>query len=271
MKLYMHPVSMTSRPVRLFIAEHAIACEEVVVDLMTGEHYKEPFTSVNPAYRDTMAAPDGDDWRGAFAASLVQDPMFARNLANRLWKQMFGLPLADPVDGLDPARLDLAASPPEPWGFQATHPELLEKLAAELTKQDFRLRPFLRTLVQSSAYQLSSLVTGEWSEPGVPLFARHYPRRLLGEEVHDAITKATGALPSYTAQGLDSVQWAMQLPDTSEPRNNAPVNTAALCLVIGGKPHCRSVAINMGTRSTSEYPVSLLSTAITKLARDSTA
>ena len=83
--------------------------------------------SIDPAYRDTMSAPNGDDWRGAFAASLVQDPMFARNLANRLWKQMFGLPLADPVDGLDPARLDLTAPPPEPWGFQATHPELLEK------------------------------------------------------------------------------------------------------------------------------------------------
>src|SRR5436190_16874272 len=33
-------------------------------------------TSITPAYRDTMATLDGDDWRGAFAASLVQDPMF---------------------------------------------------------------------------------------------------------------------------------------------------------------------------------------------------
>ena len=36
MKLYMHPVSMTSRPVRLFIAEHNIPAEEVTVDLMKG-------------------------------------------------------------------------------------------------------------------------------------------------------------------------------------------------------------------------------------------
>ena len=43
MRLYMHPVSMTSRPVRLFIKENAIPVEEQVVDLMTGEHYKEPF------------------------------------------------------------------------------------------------------------------------------------------------------------------------------------------------------------------------------------
>ncbi len=48
MKLYMHPVSMTSRPVRLFIAESGIPVDEQVVDLFTGEHYKEPYASMNP-------------------------------------------------------------------------------------------------------------------------------------------------------------------------------------------------------------------------------
>ncbi len=48
MKLYMHPVSMTSRPVRLFIAENNIPCDEQVVDLMTEEHHKEPYISLNP-------------------------------------------------------------------------------------------------------------------------------------------------------------------------------------------------------------------------------
>ena len=48
MKLYMHPVSMTSRPVRLFIAENKIPCEEQIVDLMKGEHYQEPFATLNP-------------------------------------------------------------------------------------------------------------------------------------------------------------------------------------------------------------------------------
>jgi glutathione S-transferase len=49
MKLYMHPVSMTSRPVRLFIAENKIPVEEVVVDLFTGEHTKPPYTELNPS------------------------------------------------------------------------------------------------------------------------------------------------------------------------------------------------------------------------------
>ena len=48
MKLYMHPVSMTSRPVRLFIAENNIPCDEQMVDLMKGEHLQPPYTSINP-------------------------------------------------------------------------------------------------------------------------------------------------------------------------------------------------------------------------------
>jgi glutathione S-transferase len=48
MKLYMHPVSMTSRPVRLFIAENKIPVEEVLVDVMTGEHLKPPYAALNP-------------------------------------------------------------------------------------------------------------------------------------------------------------------------------------------------------------------------------
>ena len=49
MKLYMHPVSTTSRPVMQFIADNNIACDMQVVDLFTGEHMKEPYTKVNPS------------------------------------------------------------------------------------------------------------------------------------------------------------------------------------------------------------------------------
>lgn len=49
MKLYMHPVSTVSRPVRLFIAENNLPVEEQVVDLMTGEHYGEAFSAINPS------------------------------------------------------------------------------------------------------------------------------------------------------------------------------------------------------------------------------
>jgi glutathione S-transferase len=48
MKLYMHPVSMTSRPVRLFAAENRIAMDEEVIDLMSGAHLRPPYAEINP-------------------------------------------------------------------------------------------------------------------------------------------------------------------------------------------------------------------------------
>jgi glutathione S-transferase len=59
MKLYMHPVSTASRPVRLFIAEKKIAVDEKVVDLMTGEHYKDEYAALNPSRMVPMLE-DGD-------------------------------------------------------------------------------------------------------------------------------------------------------------------------------------------------------------------
>ena len=59
MKLYMHPVSTASRPVRLFIAEKNIPIDEQVIDLMTGEHYKDEFAAINPS-RMVPALVDGD-------------------------------------------------------------------------------------------------------------------------------------------------------------------------------------------------------------------
>src|SRR3972149_5883076 len=59
MKLYMHKVSTTSRPILLFIAENKIDVEQVVVDLMTGEHMKAPFTRLNPS-KQVPVLEDGD-------------------------------------------------------------------------------------------------------------------------------------------------------------------------------------------------------------------
>ena len=49
MKLHFHPVSTASRPIALFCAESNISYEPVVVDIMTGEHTKEPFLKLNPS------------------------------------------------------------------------------------------------------------------------------------------------------------------------------------------------------------------------------
>jgi len=48
MKLYMHPASTTSRAVALFIADNNLPVEFQVVDIFSGEHMREPYTSTNP-------------------------------------------------------------------------------------------------------------------------------------------------------------------------------------------------------------------------------
>jgi glutathione S-transferase len=59
MKLYMHPVSTASRPVMMLVAEAKIDLEQVVVDLMTGEHHQAPFSAINPS-RQVPVLQDGD-------------------------------------------------------------------------------------------------------------------------------------------------------------------------------------------------------------------
>ena len=88
MKLYMHPVSTVSRPVRLFIAENKLPVEEQVVDLMTGEHYGEAFTALNPN-RQVPVLEDGD-FRLTEASAILKYladrfdlPSYPKNLKQR--------------------------------------------------------------------------------------------------------------------------------------------------------------------------------------------
>ncbi|MDQ6665713.1 MAG: DUF1549 and DUF1553 domain-containing protein [Acidobacteriota bacterium] len=181
--------------------------------------------SLMAEYRTGNAPAAGGDWRAAFASQLVADPMFSRNLANRLWKAFFNLGLVDPVDTMDPARLDPKNPPLAPWVLQASNPELLERLSQEMVQRNFQLRDAIRAIVQSSAYQLSSRYSGDWKLEYVPLHARHYPRRMDAEEVHDAIATATGVLGTYQVNGVgsDPIAWAMQLPEPREPLSNGAV------------------------------------------------
>jgi glutathione S-transferase len=48
MKLYMHPVSTTSRPVMLFAKLANVPLDLVVIDLMKGEHHGPDFVRLNP-------------------------------------------------------------------------------------------------------------------------------------------------------------------------------------------------------------------------------
>ncbi|MBY0507354.1 MAG: DUF1549 and DUF1553 domain-containing protein [Bryobacteraceae bacterium] len=180
--------------------------------------------NLTPIYRDGTAPPDGN-WRAFFGSKIYQDPMFAYNFANRFWREFFGMGLVEPFDMLDPERLDPANPPPAPWKLQATHPVLFQKLAEEFRASDFDMRYMMRFLLRSNAYQMSSRYDGNWTLDLVPLFARHYPRRLWSEEIHDVLSIGSGLYNNYTLTRLPAVRLAMQFPDTDEPRGDG--NTAS--------------------------------------------
>jgi hypothetical protein len=174
--------------------------------------------NVTPEYRDGKVPAAGQNWRQAFADNLTADPMFARNAVNRIWKQLFQLALAEPLDNLDPARLDPDKPPPAPWVYQTAHPQLLKKLSEQFVNSNYSVRETIRTIVSSTAYQLSSRYEGEWKLEYVPLYARHFARRMEAEEVHDTLSQASGNWVNYTPQGFaGTVRSAWVMPDPSEP------------------------------------------------------
>ncbi len=136
--------------------------------------------------------------RPQFARMLTTHPQFARATVNLIWKQFFGLGIVDPVDSFDLARQDPKAALPAPWTCQPTNTELLDALAADFAAHRFSLKQLMRTIVRSSAYQLSSHFDGEWKESYTPYFARHFVRQLTAEQIHDAITQATQVFGNYS-------------------------------------------------------------------------
>ncbi len=113
-----------------------------------------------------------------------RNPRTARVLVNRLWQYHFGR-------GIVPTPNDFGK-----LGEPATHPELLDWLAAELVSGGWRLKPMQRLIVLSSAYRMSSRATPAElaADPSNRWFWRFPLRRLAAEEVRDAILSVSGEL-----------------------------------------------------------------------------
>ena len=172
---------------------------------------------VPTAFFLTAEAPKtGETRRQAYARILTAHPQFARATVNYIWKAIFGIGIVEPADSFDLLRQD-PATLASGATLQPTHPQLLTKLASSFIAGNYDLRALIKTIVTSNAYQLSSRYTaGAWSESYAPYYARHYPRRLMAEEVMDGIVKATGVGVSLPATGIGNVTRAMQLPDPTE-------------------------------------------------------
>lgn len=102
-----------------------------------------------------------------------QNPLFAKTIANRLWKKVMGVGLIEPVDNM------MEDSP-------CANPELLELLTQEMIRLEFNQKEFLRTIMYTKAYQRAC----SDFDPSEAEFY-HYPgprlRRMTAEQVWDSI------------------------------------------------------------------------------------
>jgi hypothetical protein len=168
-----------------------------------GGEYRHPETNqvVAPAVLDDGGAPIPTDKerREALAEWLVNpgNPLFSRNLVNRIWAQLFGHGIVEPVDDVR------ATNPP-------VNEPLLDALAKDFLAQKSDVRHVLRTLANSRAYQLS-VRANPLNQKDRQSFSRAYHRRLKAEALLDAICQATGVPENF--QGHPAGTRAVQLVD----------------------------------------------------------
>ncbi len=108
----------------------------------------------------------------------ADNPFFARAIANRVWAQYLGRGLVHPVNNLSPKN-------------RPSHPALLDRLTADLVAHQFDLKWYIRELVNSETYQLSSAGSGE----ALPQWFQHARMRpLQAEELAESWQVASGYL-----------------------------------------------------------------------------
>jgi hypothetical protein len=113
-----------------------------------------------------------------------QNPLTPRVTANRLWQVLFGR-------GLVETENDFGTQ-----GDPPSHPELLDWLASELVRSDFRLKAMQRELVASAAYRQSSHARSDIArlDPRNRLLGRQSRLRLEAEAIRDAALCSSGLL-----------------------------------------------------------------------------
>lgn len=136
----------------------------------------------------TIAAPDTDP-RKVFADWLLDpaNPYFARAWVNRVWSWVFGSGISPDADNLPL------------WGDTASanapfSPELEQLLIDEFRKSGYSLRHLYRVILNSAAFQASSIGAGRGQREN---FAAYPIRRLEAEVMVDALAAVTGRYDKY--------------------------------------------------------------------------
>lgn len=136
------------------------------------------------------------DWMTA-----EQNPYFSRVIANRVWAELMGIGIIDPVDDMR------ATNPP-------SNAPLLDALARHLRENGYDLKSLLRLITTSYAYRLSSepnaTNVGDYRN-----YSRRYRERLRAEVLLDAINDITDSAERFDAmpQGSRANQvWTARIP-----------------------------------------------------------
>ncbi len=104
---------------------------------------------------------------------------FARNIVNRLWRQMMGRGLVHPLD------LHHSQNPP-------SHPAVLDLLATEFVAHQFDIKWLLKELAQTRTYQRSSLLpAGLDREPSPDRYVVAIEKPLSTEQMLWSVLEAT--------------------------------------------------------------------------------
>ena len=126
---------------------------------------------------------------------------FAKVMANRVWGDLMGLGIVDPVD-------DIRATNP------ASNEPLLEALADDFRDHGYDVKHLIRTIMASRVYALSS-EPNERNVADVRNFSRHYRQRLRAETLLDAVSDVTGVPDSFEAAPPRSravTTWTNRIP-----------------------------------------------------------
>jgi hypothetical protein len=151
-----------------------------------------PTKPVKPGVLSVLASaefPDGIEGRRTALANWIaskDNPLTTRAIVNRLWLWHFGQAIAGNPNNFGST------------GKRPTHPELLDWLAATLVERKWSFKEMHRVIMMSAAYRRGS----QFSTPDSQLrredaeksYAVFKPRRLMAEEMRDAMLSITGEL-----------------------------------------------------------------------------
>src|SRR5216683_3226775 len=124
------------------------------------------------------------------------NPWFSRAIVNRIVKYYLGQGLVEPVDDFR------VTNPP-------TNQALLDALAKDFVENGYSLRHTSRLILNSRVYQLSSEPND--TNRGDPInYSRYYVKRLMAEQLSDALSQVTGVPEKYRGYMLGTR--AMSIP-----------------------------------------------------------